>query len=139
MQATPFSRVSVTRIVAQTFALALDHHRAGRLEHAAELYREIRAIDPCHADANLLLGLIAKEPVRSGQGERAIGKTIPGWTSAASSGRDSNHAHLPRRPASGGSNPCASGVLSALPVGGSPAFGEWPQSCALKAAAGPAP
>jgi tetratricopeptide (TPR) repeat protein len=138
MQTTPFSRVSVTRIVGQTFALALEHHRAGRLDEAAELYREVRAIDPYHADALLLLGLIAKQRGRSGQGERTIQKAIPNLTSDARSRRESNRTHLPERLAAARSRPCASDLLSALGVDESGASGKSPQSCGPRAAARPA-
>jgi protein O-GlcNAc transferase len=42
-----------------TFALALQHHQAGRLVQAAQLYQEILARDPQHADALRLLGVVA--------------------------------------------------------------------------------
>ena len=38
---------------------AIAHHKAGRLDEAAALYRKILATDPDSADANHLLGLIA--------------------------------------------------------------------------------
>lgn len=41
------------------FHLALGHHQAGRLTDAESTYRQILALDPNHADANHLLGLIA--------------------------------------------------------------------------------
>ncbi|MBI1206202.1 MAG: tetratricopeptide repeat protein [Azospirillum sp.] len=45
--------------VGQTFALALDHHRAGRLAEAEPLYRQVLATAPAHADSLHLLGVIA--------------------------------------------------------------------------------
>jgi protein O-GlcNAc transferase len=45
----------------QTFDLALQHHRAGRLADAEALYRQILAIQPNHADALHLLGVIAHQ------------------------------------------------------------------------------
>lgn len=54
------------RAVAQTMALALAHHRAGELESAAELYREILQTHPAHADANHNLAVIALEAGRAG-------------------------------------------------------------------------
>ncbi len=43
----------------QAFALALEHHRAGRLAEAERDYREILRLEPQHADSLHLLGVIA--------------------------------------------------------------------------------
>ena len=45
--------------VDQAFALALEHHRAGRLAEAEQGYRAILAREPQHADSLNLLGVIA--------------------------------------------------------------------------------
>jgi protein O-GlcNAc transferase len=47
-----------------TLALALHHHQAGRLAQAAQLYQEIIARDPEHADALRLLGVVAQQQGR---------------------------------------------------------------------------
>jgi len=47
---------------------AIAHHRAGRLREAEALYQQILALEPQHAEANHLLGLIA---YRTGQLDRA--------------------------------------------------------------------
>src|SRR5439155_17319087 len=47
--------------VRQTMASALEHHRAGRLAEAEEIYRRILAQQPDNADALHLLGVIAAE------------------------------------------------------------------------------
>ena len=39
--------------------MALMHHQAGRLQQAGQIYRQILAVDPGHADANHLLGMLA--------------------------------------------------------------------------------
>ncbi|MFO1160977.1 MAG: tetratricopeptide repeat protein [Reyranellaceae bacterium] len=44
-----------------TLAAALQHHQAGRLAQAEQLYRQILAADPRHADALHLLGVIASQ------------------------------------------------------------------------------
>ncbi len=46
--------------LAQALDLAIQHHQAGRLGEAEGLYRQILAVDPNHADALNLLGLIAQ-------------------------------------------------------------------------------
>jgi Flp pilus assembly protein TadD len=51
-----------------TFQKAFEHHRAGRLRHAAALYREVLTIDGKHADSLHLLGLI---DLQDGQNESA--------------------------------------------------------------------
>jgi predicted O-linked N-acetylglucosamine transferase (SPINDLY family) len=43
----------------QAFALALEHHRAGRLAEAEQGYRAILRLEPEHADSLNLLGVIA--------------------------------------------------------------------------------
>jgi tetratricopeptide (TPR) repeat protein len=45
--------------VAETFALAWQHHQAGNLDRAAHLYRQIVHVDPSHADSYNRLGMIA--------------------------------------------------------------------------------
>jgi predicted O-linked N-acetylglucosamine transferase (SPINDLY family) len=47
--------------LAQTFEQALTHHRAGDLRQAESLYRQLLQIDPGHADALHLLGVIAHQ------------------------------------------------------------------------------
>jgi len=44
--------------VPQAFALALQHHQAGRLTEAGTIYRQILAIEPRHGDARNNLGVI---------------------------------------------------------------------------------
>ena len=51
------------------FDAAVAHHRAGRLHEATQLYRQILAIDPHHAESHHLLGLIA---YRTGALEEAV-------------------------------------------------------------------
>jgi protein O-GlcNAc transferase len=47
--------------IPQAFALAIQHHRAGRLGDAEVLYRQILAAQPNHADALHHLGVIAQQ------------------------------------------------------------------------------
>ena len=47
--------------IRQTLELALKHHQAGRLAEAEALYRQVLAVEPRHADALHLLGLIAQQ------------------------------------------------------------------------------
>ena len=45
--------------IAEQLALAIQHHQAGRLHTAEQIYRQILAVDPNHAGAIHLLGVIA--------------------------------------------------------------------------------
>jgi thioredoxin-like negative regulator of GroEL len=51
--------------ISEALAIALQHHQAGRLQSAEQIYRQILEIEPNHADAVHLLGLpelIAQTP-----------------------------------------------------------------------------
>jgi predicted O-linked N-acetylglucosamine transferase (SPINDLY family) len=45
--------------IPQALATAVQHHQAGRLQAAEQIYREILAVEPNHADAWHLLGVVA--------------------------------------------------------------------------------
>ena len=47
--------------IPEALALAIQHHQAGRLQAAEQIYRQILASDPNHADALHLLGVIASQ------------------------------------------------------------------------------
>ncbi|HEY1725349.1 MAG TPA: tetratricopeptide repeat protein [Steroidobacteraceae bacterium] len=51
--------------IAQLFALALQHHQAGRLSEAEKLYWQVLRTDSHHADALHFLGVIAHQQQRS--------------------------------------------------------------------------
>ena len=44
--------------VSEAFAIAIQHHQAGRLQAAEQIYRQILQAEPDHADALHLLGMI---------------------------------------------------------------------------------
>ncbi len=50
--------------IAEAFATALEHHQAGQLPAAEQLYRQILEIEPRHADALHLLGFIYQQTGR---------------------------------------------------------------------------
>jgi protein O-GlcNAc transferase len=50
--------------IQDAFDLALKHHQAGRLREAEQLYRQILARHPAHADAVHYLGVIAQQTGR---------------------------------------------------------------------------
>jgi len=55
--------------VSEALAIAVQHHQAGDLQAAEQIYRQILADNPNHADALHLLGVIAYQ---MGQNEVAI-------------------------------------------------------------------
>ena len=54
----------------------LEEHQAGQLDEAAEVYKKILDIDPDHADANHLLGLVARQTKNNKKAVRLISKAI---------------------------------------------------------------
>src|SRR5262245_51528223 len=63
---TALSRSSTMK---DTLATALEHHQSGRLDRAAQLYQQILAMEPDHADALHLLGVAS---LQQGNAQRAI-------------------------------------------------------------------
>ncbi len=59
-----------TRKISKIFEEALRHHRAGRIDDALELYRQVLALDPVHGDASINSGAAF---VTQGRIEDAIG------------------------------------------------------------------
>ena len=51
--------------IPEAFQIALQHHQSGRLAEAEVLYRQILTVDPRHADALHLLGVIAHQAGRN--------------------------------------------------------------------------
>lgn len=62
--------------VDQAFALALQHHQAGRLPQAEGLYRQILAVQPAHGDSLHLLGVMAIQVNRAAEAVELIEKAI---------------------------------------------------------------
>jgi putative methyltransferase (TIGR04325 family) len=61
---------------AEIYATALQHHRAGEIDRAAGLYREILRVDPAHADATHLLGVAAHQREQHGEAVEYITRAI---------------------------------------------------------------
>jgi len=62
--------------IQQAFEAALRHHQAGRLQDAAELYRQVLAGDPGHVVALHHLGLIAQQSGRNDVALELIGRSV---------------------------------------------------------------
>ncbi|MGO9184915.1 tetratricopeptide repeat protein [Mycobacterium sp.] len=53
--------IYVMATISEALAIAVQHHQAGRLQAAEQIYRQILAVEPNHADAWDLLGVIAHQ------------------------------------------------------------------------------
>ncbi len=63
-------------MIGQTFALAVQNHEAGRLPAAKELYRQVLELNPQHADALHLLGVVAAQEGDHAGGAEYIARAI---------------------------------------------------------------
>ena len=63
-------------IISEAFAIALQHHRAGRRHAAEQIYRQILAVDPEQPNAIHLLGVLAYEAGRYDVAIEYIGRAI---------------------------------------------------------------
>src|SRR2546423_563189 len=62
--------------VSEDLRIAIEHHSAGRLPEAESIYRRILTLQPHHADALHLLGLIAHQTNQSKAAIDLIGRAI---------------------------------------------------------------
>jgi tetratricopeptide (TPR) repeat protein len=62
--------------IAEAFAVAVEQHQAGRLNDAEQIYRQILAVDPRHADALHLLGVIGLQTGKPEVAVQYIGQAI---------------------------------------------------------------
>ena len=54
-------KVHVMATLSEALAIAIQHHQAGRLQIAEQIYRQILAVQPNHADVIQRLGVIASQ------------------------------------------------------------------------------
>ena len=64
--------LATPKMAADKFQRAMDCHRAGRLEEAEKLYRQVLARDPAHARAAYLIGAIALGASRADAAEEPL-------------------------------------------------------------------
>jgi Flp pilus assembly protein TadD len=62
--------------ISEALAIAAQHHQAGRLQAAEQIYRQILAVEPDHAQARHRLGLIAFQVGRHEVALEQIGRAI---------------------------------------------------------------
>jgi predicted O-linked N-acetylglucosamine transferase (SPINDLY family) len=60
----------------EALAMALQHHQAGRVQAAEEIYRQILAVEPNHVDALHLLGVLASQAGQYQLAVEYIGRAI---------------------------------------------------------------
>jgi protein O-GlcNAc transferase len=58
--------------VLEALAIAIQHYQAGRLQEAEQIYRQILAVEPNHADVWHLLGVIAHQMGRHDRTEASL-------------------------------------------------------------------
>lgn len=63
-----------SQTVESALTTAVEHHQKGRLPQAAAIYRQVLAVDPDHADANHLLGIVAFQEEKFADAVDLIGK-----------------------------------------------------------------
>jgi tetratricopeptide (TPR) repeat protein len=62
--------------ISEALAIAVRHHQAGRLQAAEQIYRQILAVEPDHADVIHLLGVIAHQAGKHDVAVEYIGRAI---------------------------------------------------------------
>jgi predicted O-linked N-acetylglucosamine transferase (SPINDLY family) len=62
--------------ISETLAIAIQHHQAGRLQAAEQIYRQILAVEPNQADAIHLLGVLAHQVGQHGIAVEYIARAI---------------------------------------------------------------
>jgi len=67
---------SPSEILQQCFGIAAEHHNAGQLTEAEQIYRQILNVNPLHADALHGLGVIAHQVGRDDFAAELIGKAL---------------------------------------------------------------
>jgi tetratricopeptide (TPR) repeat protein len=56
--------IPVSQLLTAVMQIAAEHHRAGRHAAAKTMYQEVLALDPRHADALFLLGVLERQAGR---------------------------------------------------------------------------
>ncbi len=62
--------------ISQALAIAAAHHQAGRFQAAEQIYRQILAAEPNHADALHLLGVVASQMGNYEIAVKCLGRAI---------------------------------------------------------------
>jgi thioredoxin-like negative regulator of GroEL len=70
--ALPRSFIPVTQLLTAVMQIAAEHHRAGRAAAAKAMYQEVLALDPRHADALFLMGVLERQAGRLEEARRLL-------------------------------------------------------------------
>jgi thioredoxin-like negative regulator of GroEL len=70
--ALPRPYIPVTQLLTAVMQIAAEHHRAGRAAAARAMYDEVLALDPRHADALFLLGVLDRQAGRLEEARRRL-------------------------------------------------------------------
>ena len=70
--ALPRPYIPVTQLLTAVMQIAAEHHRAGRTAAARAMYQEVLALDPRHADALFLLGVLDRQDGRLEEARRRL-------------------------------------------------------------------
>lgn len=70
--ALPRPFVPVTQLLMAVMQIAAEHHRAGRTTAARTMYLEVLEMDPRHADALFLLGVLERQAGRLEEAQRRL-------------------------------------------------------------------
>jgi Flp pilus assembly protein TadD len=74
--ALPRPFIPITQLLAAVLQIAAEHHRAGRHAVAKTMYREVLALDPRHADALFLLGVLERQAGRLEDARRHLSEAV---------------------------------------------------------------
>jgi Flp pilus assembly protein TadD len=72
IKALPRPFVPVTQLLMAVMQIAAEHHRAGRTAAARTMYLEVLEMDPRHADALFLLGVLERQAGRLEEAQRRL-------------------------------------------------------------------
>jgi cytochrome c-type biogenesis protein CcmH/NrfG len=70
--ALPRAFIPVTQLLTAVMQIAAEHHRAGRLAAARTMYQEVLTLDPRHADALFLLGVLERQTGNLAQAQQRL-------------------------------------------------------------------
>jgi Flp pilus assembly protein TadD len=70
--ALPRPYIPVTQLLTAVMQIAAEHHRAGRTAAARAMYQEVLELDPRHADALFLLGVLDRQAGRLEEARRRL-------------------------------------------------------------------